>query len=118
MNRWDVVLEIWESGTSPHSPGDLASWVVISSSPPGTPTLGVSAFDTLQCTQVGSLNGVADTCLGGIDVSETGNAASPPGSWTQQTAATSITTLSEWGIIILSSLLALGTIFTLRRKRP
>jgi hypothetical protein len=32
-------------------------------------------------------------------------------------APTSIPTLSEWGMILLSSLLALGTIFTLRRKR-
>lgn len=32
-------------------------------------------------------------------------------------APTSIPTLSEWGMIILSSLLALGTILTLRRKR-
>jgi hypothetical protein len=31
-------------------------------------------------------------------------------------AATSIPTLSEWGMILLSGLLALGTIFTLRRK--
>jgi hypothetical protein len=31
--------------------------------------------------------------------------------------ATSIPTLSEWGMIILSSLLALGAIFTLRRQR-
>lgn len=30
---------------------------------------------------------------------------------------TSVPTLSEWGMILLSSLLALGTIFTLRRKR-
>lgn len=119
MNRWDVTLQIWESGTSPHSPGDLASWVVISSSPPGTPTLGVSAFDTLQCTQVGTSpsSGVADACLGGIDVSVTGIATSAPGFWTQQTAATSIPTLSELGIIILSSLLVLGTILTLRGQR-
>ena len=32
-------------------------------------------------------------------------------------APTSIPTLSEWGMILLSSLLALGTIFALRRKR-
>jgi hypothetical protein len=32
-------------------------------------------------------------------------------------APTSIPTLSEWGMILLSSLLALGTIVTLRRKR-
>jgi len=32
-------------------------------------------------------------------------------------APTSIPTLSEWGMIILSSLLALGTVITLRRQR-
>jgi len=32
-------------------------------------------------------------------------------------APTSIPSLSEWGLIILSSLLALGTLLTLRRQR-
>lgn len=36
---------------------------------------------------------------------------------TAPVAPTSIPTLSEWGMILLSSLLALGTILTLRRKR-
>jgi hypothetical protein len=32
-------------------------------------------------------------------------------------APTSIPTLSEWGMIILSSLLAMGTVIALRRQR-
>jgi hypothetical protein len=36
---------------------------------------------------------------------------------TASTAPTSIPTLSEWGMIILSSLLALGTVLVMRRQR-
>lgn len=108
-----IVLEVWESGTSPHSPGDLSSTVMIY----GASGNGY-AFDTLQCTEVGTspYSGVGDVCFGSVGPG-LGSAFSPAGSWFRQIAATSIPTLSEWGMVILFSLLALGALFTLRRKR-
>jgi hypothetical protein len=72
----------------------------------GSENITVAAGDT-----VGFMINCTDCDLGPANVTISnfnGPAASAP---------TSIPTLSEWGMIILSSLLALGTILTLRHRR-
>jgi len=113
MISWaGILLEVWENGTSPHVAGDNFSYM-------GTGE-GDQAIDTLPCTVVGvsPYSAVADACIDATESSGLGSATvGALGSWTGgQIAATSIPTLSEWGMIILSSLLALGTILTLRRQ--
>jgi len=112
INAWQITVEAWLSPTSPHSVGDLFNFVQTLSS------VGDFGYDTIPCTDVGvSPAGVADTCIGASLGTEAGTASGANGSWTRQTSATSIPTLSEWGMITLASLLALGTVLTLRRQR-
>ncbi len=112
INGWQITVEAWQSPTSPHSAGDFFNFMQTISS------VGDFGYDTVPCTAVGvAPSGVADTCVDATLGTESGSGTvSANGSWTRQIAATSIPTLSEWGMITLASLLALGTILTLRRQ--
>ena len=120
ITYWGIVLKLWESGTSPHSTGDKISFMSTMLST----VWGANdrAYDEITCITVGdsSYSGVSDVCIVEAAGSWLGSATvNATGSWTSQTAATatSIPTLSEWGMIILSSLLALGTVLVMRRQR-
>jgi hypothetical protein len=111
INAWQITVEAWQT-PAPHNVGDYFNFVQTLSS---TADFG---YDTIPCTEVGvSPAGVADTCIGATLGTESASASGASGSWTRQTSATSIPTLSEWGMITLASLLALGTVLTLRRQR-
>lgn len=117
--NWDIVLKVWESGTSPHSSGDKIS--VMSTMLSTAWGANDHAFDEITCVTVGvsSTSGVSDVCIVEAVGTWLGDATTQDatGSWIQKTTATSIPTLSEWGMIILSSLLALGTVLVMRRQR-
>jgi hypothetical protein len=121
MTNWSIVLKLWETGTSPHSAGDKLSIMRTRKSILWGDE--DSAVDYITCSIVGvsSSSGVSDVCIVEAAGTWLGDATTQntTGSWTSQTAvtATSIPTLSEWGMILLSSLLAVGTMLTLRRKR-
>lgn len=94
----------------PTTPGDVATmgWYTLPGVTFGTATVGgqavATATFTLNDNQLGD-----DTGNDGVIVDQGG-----PGNG--QSAA-AIPTLSQWGMILLSSLLAIGTVLTLRRQR-
>ncbi len=95
------------------APGTLHAGDVITIN--GTLTMDASTNPNIILPQV---EGTVSTAIGGHDfyysaiTSSSLNAGGPT-----IAAPTSIPTLSEWGMITLSGLLALGSIFTLRRRR-
>jgi hypothetical protein len=92
----------------PHALGDPISGIAVTSSD------GVAAATGAPCLDLSD-----STCIAANGASATGGfAISVPGTFSlAATSATPIPALTEWGMIILSSLLALGTVFTLRRQR-
>lgn len=92
----------------PHALGDSISGVVFDSSNYDQAASGAPCMNLSGSTCIGANGNVA---TGGF-------ASSIPGTFSLAvTSTTPVPTLTEWGMIILSSLLALGTVFTLRHQR-
>jgi hypothetical protein len=115
----DILLEIWETGTSPHSAGNRFSFFEF-----GGGTLD-RAYNNVPCATVGtSALSDLDTCIAaaGVDLS-TSQATSAGGSgvWSfaagPPVAAVGVPTLSEWALALLAALVALGAVMALRGKR-
>jgi hypothetical protein len=108
-----IVVSKWLSGTNgSHVVGDQFSYMF----------LGSASFNNLNCTGVAlTFAGSADACVnenGGVGASF----AQSPVAVVWSSAVTSntpasIPTLSEWGLIIMSALLALGTLVVMRRRQ-
>jgi hypothetical protein len=107
------LLQLWQSGTSPHSIGNRVA--LISS-------FG-SAGNNSSCTSVGasSFSGASDVCLTNTPDTSTSLAAGAIGTWTGGgtgggTPPTTVPTLGEWGMIILTGLLVGFAWLRLRRQ--
>lgn len=97
----------------PTTPGNAATtaWYTLPNVSFGTATVGgqtvATATFTLNDNQLGDDTG-ADGVI--VDAGGPGNAAAA-------VVATPIPTLTEWGMMLLSGLMALGSMLTLRRRR-
>ncbi len=106
----DILIERWESGTSPHAIGDRFSFIFLPS----------TARRNAVCSSVGvSPAGVADSCNSeNVDASSS-QASGATISWTSAAVATStasIPTMSEWGLLLMAGLMGMGGYFALRRR--
>ncbi|WP_198973010.1 IPTL-CTERM sorting domain-containing protein [Xylophilus sp. ASV27] len=104
----------WLTGTAPHSTADRFSAFVISG------TNGTSTHNS-GCNTVGTGNsGVNDTCVTATvsDTSRsTANNSPVAVAIAAPTASAPVPTLSQWGIIALSSLMAMAAIARVRRRQ-
>lgn len=104
---------LWETGTAPHNAADRLSYI--------DPTGGSNAVNNNGCATVGlSIAGTPDSCSGITGDAAMSVADVPAGTWvfTNPSANPStVPTLSEWAVILLSLLLAVGSPF-LNRKEP
>lgn len=109
---WHLIFDEWESGTTPHAAGDLASSV-------GTYNVnGDAAVDTGTCLLVGTAtNGVEDVCLnvGGGTPLGVASVSGPPGTWELSVAAPA-PALSPGATMALLALLAAIAGIALRRR--
>ncbi|WCM89827.1 IPTL-CTERM sorting domain-containing protein [Acidovorax sp. NCPPB 3576] len=114
VNLMQAVL--WVTGTAPHTTADRFTAVILA---------GANSTSThnsgCQNTGTGS-SGVTDTCLTstGVDTSRS-TANNAPVSYAMAAAAVTtaapIPTVSEWGLILMASLLGMFGIARLRRQR-
>lgn len=112
-----ILLEVWQSGTSPHSAGDRVTLVNLNG-----PTINQSE-NNLGCTMVtngGTGSGVADVCQFASSDGSSSAASSDMGSYSGPSGGggggpTAVPTLGEWGMIFLTVLL--GGFAWLRLRR-
>jgi hypothetical protein len=106
----EILIERWESGTSPHAVGDRFSYIFLPS----------TARRNSECFSVGvSPAGVADSCTGENADASSSQASGATISWTSAAVATStasIPTMSEWGLLLMAGLMGMGGYFALRRR--
>jgi hypothetical protein len=96
VSSTSILLELWLTGTSPHSTNDRFSYVSISTA---------SSFGNHNncCSEVGvSLAGVADACTGVASDASTSSASSMGGEWF---SGADVPVLSAWGLLALAALL-------------
>lgn len=100
----DIRIQRWLTGTSPHIPGDRHSWIFFQATG--------DVDHNAQCLAVAaSPAGVPDSCtlVLGADTSRSlAFGSARVWSIAAAPAATSVPTLSEWGLILLVALMALA----------
>jgi hypothetical protein len=110
----EAYLESFQSGSTPHSPGDRVAVLEIIG---GTFVLPLN--DAL-CTgvQTSPFSGVANTCVDFSSDSASSEANGRDGTWSVATVPTvqSVPTLGQWGTISLAALLLLFGWLWLRRR--
>ena len=115
ISGWTVELDVWESGTSPHTAGDLVSSMNVIGA-------GDLVLDSANCSTVGtSVEGIGDSCTSTTGGSVASNLSSP-GTWSivatpVAPVAVAVPTLSEWMTLALALLLASVAAVGLRRGR-
>ncbi|MBK6804248.1 MAG: hypothetical protein IPG84_04990 [Betaproteobacteria bacterium] len=115
ISGWTVELNEWESGTPPHTAGNLVSSMNIIGS-------GDLVLDSANCSTVGtSLEGIGDSCTSTTGGSVASNLSSP-GTWSiaatpAAPAAAAVPALSEWMTLALALLLASAAAVGLRSSR-
>ncbi len=111
----NIYLELFQTGSSPHSPGDRVALVVIQSAGGG------QADNNTVCVVVGtSPAGVANSCTSSdFDSGESSAISDAAGTWSVATAppVQSVPTLGQWGTISLAALLILFGWLRLVRPR-
>jgi hypothetical protein len=112
-----ILLEVWQSGSSPHAIGDRVTLVNLNG-----PTINQSE-NNLSCTAVtngGTGSGVADVCQFASGDGGTSTASAAMGSYsgggTGGGGPTPVPTLGEWGMIFLTLLLGVFAWLRLRRQ--
>ena len=107
ITAYEILIELWTSGTSPHSSGDRFSYMFITNG-------NTLAFNNSRCVGVGPGNsGVADSCDSENPDSSRSAASGPAGTWT---SSSPVPTLGEWGMILLAGLLILYGRSRIRRQ--
>jgi hypothetical protein len=121
----DIYLQLWLTGSSPHSPGDRAADMDVG---PGLSGSFTPTTNNQACSTVGTAgSGVTDTCtFFSARDSSTSFASNNGGSWTigpgggpggpGAPAPTGVPALGEWGVILLGFLLAVVAWLRLRRQ--
>ncbi|WP_374191656.1 IPTL-CTERM sorting domain-containing protein [Delftia sp. ASV31] len=109
-----LLLELWQTGTSPHAVGDKVALIQIGNS--------VFATNTLNCTGVGTTPaGAADSCVLGPGDIGASNASGAAWTWAAvtppATAATPVPSTSALGLLVLSALLGGAGLAISRRNR-
>lgn len=116
----DILLEIWQSGTSPHSAADRFSLIEFGG---GTLDRGVN---NAPCSLVGAAPASVDACISAsadLSTSQEHAAAVGGGAWLvgagpgPSVAAVGIPTLAEWALALLAVLVAAGAVLSLRGNR-
>ena len=122
-NTTDVYLQLWLTGSSPHSTGDRVADVDIG---PGLSGFFTPTTNNQACSTVGvASSGVADTCtFFSARDSSTSFASNNGGSWTSGGGAppvggptptpSGVPALGEWGVILLGVLMAVVAWMRLR----
>ena len=109
----NILVELWQSGSSPHTANtDRFAWVRVS-----TPAQG---FYNDLCTSVGNGGGLLaqpDTCTDDAAPHVYTSYANGSGAWTGGGLTTTVPTLGRWGMVGLSLLLLLCALWQLSRKR-
>jgi hypothetical protein len=106
-----ILLEIWQTGASPHAAGNRVALVVV-----GVGTTPPEAFNNFPCSTVGTspFSGVSDACIAGTLDAATSTANASSGTWT--IAAPTVPALGKPGILFLAALLVLCAWYSLRRR--
>jgi hypothetical protein len=107
ISNANIELELWQTGSSPHVPGNRLAVLDLAGS---TSTIVGAGTNNVGCLLLGTgSSGVADTCTSLVGDSSTSTAQANGGSWTGggSSPPTSVPTLGEWGMIILTGLLSL-----------
>lgn len=112
-----TIIERWQTPGVSHAVGDRYDLANLFFGP----TIAVQ--HNVRCMSVGTIT-VPDTCTGGTTELNNSSIASAPagGTWTSNVPApaaepVSIPTLNEWGLLILSLALGLGSAAYLRHRR-
>ena len=111
VTQSSIVLELWRSGTSPHSTSNRIDLAQIVPNP--------DVYYNTACESYGSgPAGMSDTCAIAQQDNATGEATALSGTWSQSTSQSAIAapTLGEWGEISLSFLLLLAACWQLSRR--
>jgi hypothetical protein len=111
----NLQASLWLSGATPHTPGDRVSYVFVVGS------LGNGMHNASCFTVTTGASGVPDTCTS-VAASDTSRsqANSAPVSLTPPVVPAgpvAIPTLSQWGTMLMASLLGLFAFLRLRRQR-
>jgi hypothetical protein len=107
-----IIIDIWKTGTSPHSAGNRLNWIWVSS-------LFTIAHNNAVCLAVGtsSNSGVADECVSpGSDAATSeadGDGATISGP--PAPTPTAVPALSELGLVVLGALLSVVAWLSVRR---
>ena len=107
----DLLLEEWQSGTSPHSVGNRFAYIFIIG------TTNALGNNNEGCASVGTTSpssGVADVCNAVNPDTASSSASGPSGTWGG--GSTAVPTLGEWGTICLVGLLVGFAVLRLRRQ--
>ncbi|MDD2925012.1 IPTL-CTERM sorting domain-containing protein [Rhodoferax sp.] len=100
----DALIERWQSGSAPHAVNDRFDYILISGA-------ATNAYHNDKCGVIGvSSSGVADSCTSNPSDTNTSSAGSGGGGvWSGPVAGTvsTVPTLSEWGVIILTFFIAM-----------
>lgn len=114
----NVVVERWQAGAAPHALSDRPDYLMFN----GASVIGVH---NVRCATIGvSSAGTADSCVTPNNDSNTSEASAiAGGAWSGPIAGgggggvATVPTLSEWGMIVLASVMAMFGIAHTRRKR-
>lgn len=108
-----LMVERWQTGTSPHSVGDRVDLFALTSL--------AAAYNNYSCLSTGTslASGVADACTNIAPDSNSSSAFGGAITWIAPAApaAKSIPTVSEWGLIIMSALMGVAGLVVARRKK-
>lgn len=110
----DAAIERWQAGAAPHVVNDRLDYLLFSGA-------AVDGIHNLKCNGVGvSPAGIADACTSPtLDSNSSEAFVVSGGVWSEPVAGTvsTVPTLSEWGVIILSlSIVVFGMIQSWRRS--
>ena len=112
VDSFGIVVEIWQTGSSPHVVGDRFAINTIRAAYNG-------ANNNSRCIQVGTSpnTAVPDLCnIGIVDFSESDASTGFPGSWTNASVAVPTPVLSFWASVLLSLLTATVACRALRKR--
>jgi hypothetical protein len=112
----EVAITRWQSGGAPHAISNRMEWILISSGQ-------TNVYHNERCDAIGiSSVGVADTCTSDTADSNSSSAAAiGAGTWVGPvvgggSGVAAVPTLSEWGMLVLVSLMAMLGIASTQRR--